>query len=332
MIDARRASAKVLDAALEASIVGSFSKVGYLVRKHTGDGWTQSVPDLTGKVVLITGASSGLGRAAAEQLAGAGATLVLVGRNSDRLVAAKRACQEAGAPDVRVIKADLTQLSVSRRLVEQVLDDFDRLDVLIHNAGALVHDYRTTPEGFEETYAAQVLSQYVITAGLLPLLAATPGSRVIVVSSGGMYAERLDADTVQFDAEHYDGVRAYARAKRAQVALNAEWARRFADTPVVFHAMHPGWADTPGVAESLPGFRRVTGPFLRSPEEGADTIVWLASADEPGTRSGVFWLDRAPRRTVKLPWTKAPAGEAARLWDLVSEQTGVVASPTADVS
>ena len=116
---------------------------------------------------------------------------------------------------------------------------------------------------------------------------------------------------------------------RAEVEL---FRRRFADTPVVFHAMHPGWADTPGVAESLPGFRRVTGPFLRSPEEGADTIVWLASADEPGTRSGVFWLDRAPRRTVKLPWTKAPAGEAARLWDLVSEQTGVVASPTAGVS
>lgn len=326
MIDPRRAAAKALDAVLEASIAGSFSKVGYAVRKKTADDWQALDADLTSRVVVITGASSGLGRAAALQLAAMGATLVLVGRSSERLVAVKRECQQAGSPLVQVIKADLTELAVSRRLVRQITSDFDRLDVLIHNAGALVHDYRLTEEGFEETYAAQVLSQHVITSGLLPLLSATPGSRVIVVSSGGMYAERLDADSVQFAAEDYDGVRAYARAKRAQVALNEEWARRFADSGVVFHAMHPGWADTPGVAESLPAFRRITGPFLRTPEEGADTIVWLASADEPARRNGVFWLDRAPRRTVKLPWTQAPDGEAARLWEVVSEQTGVVPS------
>ncbi|MDQ1248323.1 MAG: dehydrogenase/reductase family er 12, partial [Actinomycetota bacterium] len=131
-----------------------------------------------------------------------------------------------------------------------------------------------------------------------------------------------DVDTVQFGPDDYDGVRAYARAKRAQVALTEQWAARFGDSGVVFHAMHPGWADTPGVAESLPGFRKVTGPFLRSPDDGADTIVWLAAADEPLAVNGRFWLDRTPRNTIKVPWTRAEAGEAERLWDLVVEQTG----------
>lgn len=321
MIDARRLVARAADAALEVTIAGSFSKIGYEVRRRTDGSWQQVNTDMTGKVVLLTGASSGLGRAAAEELASLGATLILVGRSPERLLEVKEVCVAAGAPQVQLIRADLTRLSVSRRLVTQVLTDFDRLDVLIHNAGALVHDYRQTAEGFEETYAAQVLSQHVITAGLLGLLEATPGSRVIVVASGGMYAERLEVDDVQYGPEDYDGVRAYARAKRAQVSLNEEWAQRFADSGVSFYAMHPGWADTPGVAESLPGFRKVTRPFLRSPAAGADTIVWLAASDEPAEKSGLFWLDRTPRNTVKLPWTKAPASESHRLWDVVCEQT-----------
>lgn len=314
--------ARAVDAALEATVAGSFSRVGYEARRRLEPEWAPVDTDMTGRVVLITGASSGIGRAAAEQLARLRATLILVGRDSGRLIAAKEACA-VGSPDVRVIRADLTRLDVARRLAEQVTSDYSRLDVLIHNAGALVHDYRQTADGFEETYAAQVLSQHIITAGLLPLLAAAGDARVITVSSGGMYAERLDVDTVEYDEEHYDGVRAYARAKRAQVALTEQWAMRFADSGVVFQAMHPGWADTPGVAASLPGFRRVTGPFLRTPEQGADTIVWLAAADEPLRNNGKFWLDRRQRATVKVPWTRAEVGESDRLWDRVCADAGV---------
>ena len=323
------AASNMLDAALEMSVVGSFTRLGIATRRRLHH-WTPIDSDLTGRVVLITGASSGLGRAAAQQLAQLGASLVLVGRDEQRLAAAAQACRAAGSPDVRTIRADLTLLAEAEGLVDQVLADYERLDVLIHNAGALVHDYRRTEEGFEETYAAQVLSQHVLTTGLLPLLTATPGSRVIVVSSGGMYTEKLEADRVEFDEEHYDGVVAYARAKRAQVTLNEVWAARSESASPTsspgawpdFYAMHPGWADTPGVAASLPRFRRVTGPLLRSPDEGADTIVWLAASDEAAGRSGLFWLDRAPRDTIKLPWTAADDGEADRLWELVCEQTG----------
>lgn len=313
--------AGLIDAALETSVAGSFSRTGIAARRRLFS-WEPVTTDLTGRVILLTGASSGIGRAAALQLAGLGADLILVGRSAERLAAVSEACRAAGSPAVRTLRADLTLLSEAQRVVDDVLVECDRLDVLVHNAGALVHDYRRTAEGFEETYAAQVLSQHVITCGLLPLLQATPGSRVIVVSSGGMYAERLAADRVEFGPDDYDGVRAYARAKRAQVALNEQWANRHPDgPPPTFHAMHPGWADTPGVAESLPLFRRITGPFLRTPAEGADTVVWLAAADEP-TTSGRFWLDRAERATVKLPWAGQDQVEAAELWELVCRQTG----------
>lgn len=314
--------AGLVDAALEASVAGSFSRTGIAARRRLF-GWQPVTTDLHGRVILLTGASSGIGRAAALQLAALGADLILVGRDTGRLEAVAQACRTAGSPTVRALRADLTLMSQAQGIVDTVLTDYDRLDVLVHNAGALVHDYRRTYEGFEETYAAQVLSQHVITCGLLPMLQATPGSRVIVVSSGGMYAERLDADRVEYSGpDDYDGVRAYARAKRAQVALNEQWAQRLPASAPTFHAMHPGWADTPGVADALPMFKRITGPFLRTPDEGADTVVWLAAADEPGSNSGLLWLDRAPRATAKVPWTNHDATEAARLWDDVCRQTG----------
>jgi NAD(P)-dependent dehydrogenase (short-subunit alcohol dehydrogenase family) len=113
----------------------------------------------------------------------------------------------------------------------------------------------------------------------------------------------------------YRGAAAYARVKRAQVALSAEWARRAAGTGVAFHAMHPGWADTPGLAAALPRFRRILQPLLRTPEQGADTITWLATADPALVGSGSFWHDRRRRPEHLLPWTREAAGASRRLWD-----------------
>ena len=312
----------VVDRALEITVAGSFTRIGYQVRQRL-DEWSPMPCDMTGRVVLITGATSGLGRQTAIELALAGAKVIAVGRNAARLKAVHDEVAERGGaatPELLTIRADLSSLAAARRVVVEALAATDRLDVLIHNAGALVHDYRTTDEGFEETYAAQVLAPQLITTGLLPLLAATPDARVIVVSSGGMYSERLDPATIEMTADDFDGVAAYARAKRGQVALVEQWARREADSGVVFHAMHPGWADTPGVAESLPVFRKVVGPLLRTPEQGADTIVWLASADEPLTSNGEFWLDRRRRSTVRLPWTATAPEVGDQLWEQVTRQ------------
>lgn len=307
---------------MEATVAPSFSRIGYDVRSRI-HGWHPVTDDMRGQVVLITGASSGLGRATAESLAALGADLILVGRDEARLASVSSLCRNYAAEgaSITTVIADLTRLSEARELVVQVEALTDHLDVLIHNAGALVHEYHRTEEGFEQTYAAQVLSQHIITSGLLSLLANSENPRVIVVSSGGMYTQRLDPDAMEMGETDFDGVRAYALAKRAQVALNDQWAARYPH--IFFAAMHPGWADTPGVAESLPTFKRVTGPFLRTPQQGADTIVWLAADTHEVKPSGEFWLDRAPRAEEKLPGTAGDAEDAAQLWEKVCQATGV---------
>lgn len=308
---------------MEAVVAPSFSRVGFDVRSRL-EGWAPVSTDMRGKVVVITGASSGLGRAAAIRLASLGARLILVGRDRTRLEKVRQECQAYASDEesISTVVADLTRFADARALVAQVAETSGGVvDVVIHNAGALVHDYAETEDGFEQTYAAQVLSQHIITSGLLELLARSDDPRVIVVSSGGMYTQKLQPEAMEMTSDGFDGVRAYALAKRAQVALNGQWARRFPD--VFFAAMHPGWADTPGVASSLPTFKRVTGPFLRTPEQGADTIVWLAAAPLTPSLSGRFWLDRAPRSESKLPGTAGTPEEAAAMWRKVCEDTGV---------
>ena len=130
--------------------------------------------------------------------------------------------------------------------------------------------------------------------------------------------------------DRYDGLIAYARAKRAQVALAREWAARVSPEDVVFHAMHPGWATTPGVTASIPGFEKVVGPLLRSPEDGADTICWLATAPEATETSGRFWLDRRPRSVVRIPGTRAATTESSRLWTWAIQQAEAFANVSVD--
>lgn len=301
----------LVDAALEATIVGSFSRIGYAVRSRM-QSWDDSY-DLTGKKLLITGGTSGIGQAAARTAVDQGAQVVITGRDQDRTA---RVAQQIGAIP---IAADAGDLDVLPDLIDRTVNELGGLDVLVNNAGALDAEFSRGPQGFENTYAVQVLSPFLLTALVLPI-----AEKVITVSSGGMYSEALDAETMQMTQDGYSGVTAYARAKRVQVALNAEWARRYPDGPV-FAAMHPGWADTPGVQRSLPGFRRITGPILRTPEQGADTILWLAGHEIP---SGRFWLDRTVRGDVKLPWLRYDQAEVDRVWDIVAEQSGAMSLVT----
>jgi len=330
--DARTLVAEAVDHALEATVALSFSRVGYQVRDHLF-GWSDLTErPMTGKVALVTGATSGLGLAAATRLASLGASVRLLGRDAGRTDAAReRIVAETGNADVEIGLADLGDLDQVRRYAAQLRGTHDRLDVLINNAGALVRDHRVTTDGMELTVQSHVVAPFVLTDELTPLLARTPGARVITVSSGGMYTERLDVDRLEMGPEDFDGVKAYARAKRAQVVLNGQWAVRARSTGITFHAMHPGWVDTPGVQTSLPDFYRVMGPWLRTPEQGADTMVWLATAREPLATNGRFWLDRHLRWTSKLPWTRPTTAEADRLWRWVSDRAGTTADGPAPV-
>ncbi|MCE2817349.1 MAG: SDR family NAD(P)-dependent oxidoreductase [Ilumatobacteraceae bacterium] len=279
---------KILDDALDALVVPGFSRIGYLVR--AGQFAPLDHNALTGKTIVITGPTSGLGKAAAQQLAAMGADLILVGRSVEKL---------------ERTKSELVRDSDTQKFHTVIADMGDSsLHALIHNAGALLKERSVTAQGFETTIATHVLGPHQMTTELLPLLKSSAG-RVITVSSGGMYAASLPNVSLDESPEmtpaYYDGTRQYAIAKRIQVTLNEMWAIR--EPQVSFAAMHPGWADTPGVQESLPAFRLLTKPLLRSAEQGADTICWLASrgtADD----SGKFWCDRAIRSIHRLPRTR----------------------------
>ena len=170
-----------------------------------------------------------------------------------------------------------------------------------------------------------MIGPHLLTTLLLPALRAAQPGRVLTMASGGMYAVGLTIGGLEMSEADYRGSEQYARAKRAQVTLNEMWAERVDPSEVVFHALHPGWADTPGVEQSLPRFRRIIGPVLRSPDEGADTLIWLAADDAPARTSGRFWLDRRERPIHKLPTTKRTdtPDRRAQLWELVEELAGV---------
>ncbi|MEZ5372888.1 MAG: SDR family NAD(P)-dependent oxidoreductase [Microthrixaceae bacterium] len=315
----------VADTVIEAPILTSFTRIGYESRKRL-DRWTPlSDYDLDGRVMVITGATSGLGRAAAERLARRGATLVLVGRSADRNETVVAELIEATANDaITQVTADLGDFEQVRALAAAVLADHDRIDVLIHNAGALTSRRNDAPDGTEATVASQVVGPFLLTGLLLDRLADSAPSRVLTMSSGGMYAAELNVSTIEMSAEDYKGTEQYARAKRAQVTLNEMWAERFGHLGIHFHSLHPGWADTPGVDAALPAFSKIMGPLLRTADQGADTLVWLASDDAALESNGLFWLDRRPRSTHKLRSTKRSdtAERRQQLWAWVSETAG----------
>jgi NAD(P)-dependent dehydrogenase (short-subunit alcohol dehydrogenase family) len=317
--------ADIVDKALEATVVGSFTSVGPAVRGYLA-GWG-APPSLRGKVVLITGATSGLGLASAVGMARLGATVVFVARNRGRAEQARADILEA-APDADVsfLLADMGELDQVREAAARFIAEHDRLDVLVHNAGALTVDYTTTSAGTEVTVASQLIAPFLLTGLLLPRLVEAVPSKVIQVSSGGMYTQKFDLATLESGPDGYDGAVAYARTKRAQLVLMHEWVRRYDGSGISFHAMHPGWADTPGIRAGLPGFANIMSPLLRTPEQGADTVVWLAADSEAVATTGGFWLDRRRRWENKVPWTRldedsfVEAGSA--LWSWCAERSG----------
>ncbi len=321
-----RTAGAIVDTLLEAPIVPSFTRVGYETRKRLDD-WTDlSDYELSGRTMVVTGATSGLGRAAAEQLARCGATLVLVGRSAERNQAVvDELIATTGNGDISQVAADMGRHDEVRALADRILSDHDRLDVLIHNAGALTNERENAPDGTEATVAAQVVGPFLLTTLVLDRLIASSPSRVLTMSSGGMYSSGLTVNKLEMPADDYRGAEQYARAKRAQVTLNEMWAERFGGQGVHFHALHPGWADTPGVEQSLPTFSKVVGPLLRTPEQGADTLVWLAADDRALTGNGEFWLDRRVRPVHKLRTTRRTDTPDRRrqLWEWVVERSGV---------
>jgi len=254
----------------------------------------------------------------------------MVARNADKLAAARATVGGDGKGDVVTEVCDLSDLDAVSALCDR-LQARGRLDVLIHNAGLLLDERQLSAQGHEVGFATHVLAPSLMNERLTPLLAqtstlpatttpATP-ARVVWVTSGGMYTQRATWAGVEAKEGAFDGVVAYAQQKRAQVLLMERYAARLLPLDVMSNAMHPGWADTPGVARSLPRFRAALSRVLRDNDEGADTIVWLACAPRLAHETGRLYLDREPRRTEVLPGTHHSDADVTARWTRCEELT-----------
>ncbi len=310
---------RLLDAVLDGTIVLSFDRAGFT--RHSRRFRPEDLRvDLTGRLALVTGPTSGLGRAAALGLARLGAELVLLCRDITRGRALQREIRLAtGSRHVSVERLDLAELASVRDFARRFAPA--RVDVLVHNAGVLPAERQLTPDGLELTWATNVAGPYLLTRLLLPRLKRARQGRVVVVSSGGMYGQRLSLDDLDWQQRPFDGVAAYAQSKRAEVVLTELLAERLRGTRVTVNAMHPGWADTPGVRRSLPRFHRLMKSRLRTPTQGADTIVWLAACPRLAHDSGRFWFDREAVSTHLVPWTREAPAERPALLELLERQT-----------
>jgi NAD(P)-dependent dehydrogenase (short-subunit alcohol dehydrogenase family) len=312
-----RQLARALDVLLDPTIVFSFDRTGY--QRHAASFEPSDLDvDLRGRICLITGSNSGVGRAAALALAKLGAHVRLLCRSEARgLEARDQIRTESGNSEVHLDAVDVSSLASIHALCERL--PVNRVDVLVHNAGLMVPERRLSPDGLEVTFATHVLGPFLLTQLLRPRLERSQDARVITVTSGGMYSARLDLRDLAGSERPWDGVRAYAQTKRMQVVLSEEMARRWGSEALHFEAMHPGWADTNAVREALPRFWRLTRGILRSPAQGADTIVWLAAVAALPPGNGRLWFDRAPRRTHLLPSTRETDRDRQELWRVVEE-------------
>src|SRR3954453_17580646 len=254
----------LVDPLLDRTIAPGYGKYGLRLRRRLPR-WPADPPRMDGKVVLVTGAASGIGQAAAQGCALLGARVLAVARNEQRA----RDAEAALTGDVHGVACDVSSVAALRSLAAEV----GHVDVLVNNAGVMPPERTRSVDGVELTFATHVLGPWALMAEL-----GSRVERVVNVVSGGLYAQALNAGDPMSEHDDYNPKTFYARSKRAELVITEQWAERLPATAV--HAMHPGWADTKGVRNWLPVFRAVTRPIVRSPRQGADTIVWLGGSPE----------------------------------------------------
>jgi len=271
---------------------------------------------MAGKTVLITGATSGIGRATALGLARMGAHLAITGRDRVRTEDAAREIRAAGGGQADMLVAELSSQSEVRRLAEEVLQSLSRIDVLINNVGGYWDTRHVTVDGLERTFALNHLAPFLLTNLLLDKLKQSAPARVVTVSSNAHAAGRIDFGDLQGERS-YSGARAYSQSKLANILFSYELARRLPTTSVTANALHPGLVNTSFGAEDPAGVQKLLvpllRPFMKSPARGAATSIHLASAADLERVTGRYFANSKPTRSSKPSYDEAAA---ARLWQV----------------
>jgi retinol dehydrogenase-14 len=278
---------------------------------------------LHGKVCLVTGSSSGIGKATASGLAALGATVVLACRDSERGEAARQEiARESNNQDVSVGLVDLARLDSVRSYADEFLKKFSRLHVLVNNAGIYASKRVVTADGFEETFAINHLAHFLLTNLLLDLMKASAPSRIVNVSSEAQSRGHIDFNDLQGERK-YTGWKSYPQSKLANVLFTYELARRLEGTGVTVNCVHPGTVRT-NFGRNNGGFMglivRVFAPLMLSPEQGAKTVIWLASSPEVEHSSGKYFAKQSEMKSSKESYDLEVA---KHLWDVSCELTGL---------
>ncbi|MBL8634709.1 MAG: SDR family NAD(P)-dependent oxidoreductase [Myxococcales bacterium] len=279
--------------------------------------------ELNGKVFLVTGATEGIGKAAALEFAKRGATLVLVGRNkekSERVVADLKSQSQNDKIDL--LLGDMSKLADVRAVAAAFSKKYDRLDVLVNNAGAYFADYKLSPDGYEQTFALNHLGYFLLTHELLPLLRKTSGARVVSTSSAAHQTGKMDLQTIAKRDGKSAGFSAYGDSKLCNILFTRTLAQR--EKGIAINCFHPGFVQT-GFGQNNEGLMssliRVTAKlFARTPEKGAETLIWLATSSDAAKLSGEYCFDCKPHKSTKLAQDMTVA---EGLWSLSEKLCGV---------
>jgi len=286
--------------------------------------------EMDGKTVLITGATNGIGKVAALELAKKGAAVVIVGRNpakTSETVAEIKAA--SGNTNVDMIVADLSSMAEVRKVADAFKTKHSRLDVLINNAGAVFSTWQETVDGYEMTFAFNHLAYFLLTNLLLDTLKASAPARIVNVSSAAHASGNLDFDDLDSKKNFgMGGFRAYGLSKLANIMFTYELARRLEGTGVTANVLHPGLVGT-GFNKNNGGLMKfamsLLTPFSLTPEQGADTIIYLASSPQVIGVSGKYWEKRKAIQSISASYDEVAQ---EKLWQVSEQMPGLAEKAT----
>lgn len=308
----------IKDRVLDASVAWSFDQTGF--ERHAKAFQPREIAgDLAGKTVLVTGGNSGIGLATARLLLPLHARVKLLCRDVGRGEAAWAQLQKE-FPDAQggVVQVDVSSLQSIQACAVALAGT--PIHALVHCAGSAPEHRETSVDGMELQWATHVVGPLAVTQHLLPQL---HGGRVIFVSSGGMYTARLRPQDPEFLTSPYDKLAVYAHHKRVQLCLARRWQEEIPASQVAFHAMHPGWVDTPLLAKEMPAFHAALSGRLRTPAQGADTVAWLVANPALAGTPYAFWFDRMRAAEHVFPWTVPSQHAVETLWERARSQAGM---------